>query len=64
MGQDYNKDYEDQGLQILDNNKKEVHNTNEAICFLRRRWLNEPLPLPSKLNSRINAVMEAMSIPM
>ena len=42
---DYKIDEEDDFIRILSDSKKDLRNSKESICFLRSKWINEPLPL-------------------
>ncbi|EGR27451.1 hypothetical protein IMG5_196340 [Ichthyophthirius multifiliis] len=48
---------------IQEQGKREINNPMESICYLRGKWLNEPLPIPEKMNKKLNIVLSELSVP-
>lgn len=35
----------------------------DQLCYLRGKWINEPLPLPPKVNKKLSLVLQELTIP-
>jgi hypothetical protein len=54
---DLNNQNEEDGIQVINEKKKNKRQENESVCYLRAKWMYEPLPLPPKINKKINYVL-------
>ncbi|KAL4482206.1 hypothetical protein ABPG72_017987 [Tetrahymena utriculariae] len=67
MNDDNDIDNEEDCVRIVqtihEQGKKEISNPTESICYLRGKWLNEPLPISEKMNKKLNLVLNELCIP-
>lgn len=48
---------------MINEKKNNKRQENESVCYLRAKWMYEPLPLPPKINKKINYVLQELNIP-